>query len=43
MAAQRAFAKSLLELPGAGGADGPILSTADVLEDARYGLGPLRA
>ena len=43
MAAQRAFAESLLELPGAGGADGPLLSAADVLEDARYELGPLRA
>ena len=37
-AAARAFAASLLELPGAAGADGATPSTSEVLEDARYAL-----
>lgn len=36
VAAQRALAESLLELPAVRGADGALPCTGDVLEDARY-------
>ena len=37
VAAQRAFAESLLEMTGGRGADGDTIGAQEVLEDARYG------
>ena len=38
VAAQRSLADSLLGTPGLAGADGPVPSTEEVLQDARWAL-----